>query len=48
MQTCGNHVLDLLITFQLSIISDISTLPGMSDHEAITFKLTIGKKTTKK
>ena len=34
-----NHVLDLLLTSHPSIISDISIIPGMSDHEA-----TIGKK----
>ena len=38
------HVLDLLLTSHPSIISDISIIPGMSDHEAITFKITIGKK----
>ena len=42
--TRGNHVLDLLIASQPSIISDISIIPGMSDHEAITSKLVIGNK----
>ena len=42
--TRGNHVLDLLITSQPSIISDISIIPGMFDHEAITSKLVIGNK----
>jgi len=39
--TCYNHVLDLLPTSHPSIISDISIIPGISDHEAITFKITI-------
>ena len=34
-----NHVLDLPLTSHPSIVSDITIIPGMSDHEAI-----IGKK----
>jgi len=42
--TRENHILDLILTSQPHIISDISIIPGMSDHEAIASKLTIGKK----
>ena len=37
-----NHVLDLLLTLSLFMIISIS--PGMSDHEATTYKLVIGNK----
>ena len=39
-----NHILDLIITTQPSISSDIAVTPGMSDHEAVTFKLNIRRK----
>ena len=42
--TRENHILDLILTSQPQIISDISIIPGMSDHVAIASKLTIGKK----
>jgi len=42
--TRSNNVLDLFLTSQPSTISDIAIIPGMSDHEAITSKLTIGNK----
>ena len=34
-----NHILELVITTQPPVLSNVSVIPGMSDHEAVTFKL---------
>ena len=37
--TRNNHILDLVFTTQPEILKDISVVPRMSDHEAVTFSL---------
>ena len=37
--TRNNHTLDLVFTTHPDLINDINVVPGISDHEAITFKI---------
>ena len=37
--TRGSNILDLLLTTQPQLLSNIQVVPGISDHEAITFHL---------
>jgi len=39
-----NHILDLILASQPYIISDISIIPGISDHKAIASNPNIGRK----
>jgi len=40
LPTRGNHILDLVISTHPDIVSQVEVVPGISDHKAITFKLT--------
>jgi len=42
--TRKNHILDLTLASQPYIISDISIIPGISDHKAIASNPNIGRK----
>ena len=35
--THNDHTLDLILTIQPDLISNLAAVPGMSDHEAIVF-----------
>ena len=37
--TRGNHILDLVLSTHPDMISQVEAVPGISDHEAITFQL---------
>ena len=37
--TRNDHIFDLVLTTQPEMLKDVSIVPGMSDHEAITFSL---------
>ena len=37
--TRNDHILDLVLTTQPEMLKNVSIVPGMSDHEAITFSL---------
>ena len=37
--TRGTRILDLVLSLQSQLISNVSVIPGMSDHEAVTFQL---------
>ena len=37
--TRGNHILDLVFASQPNVINNIFTIPGMSDHDAISFEV---------
>ena len=37
--TRNNHMLDLVLTSQPILINDVNVVPGISDHEVVTFKL---------
>ena len=37
--TRGNHILDLVLPTHPDMISQVEVVPGISDHEAITFQL---------
>ena len=37
--TRSNHLLDLVFTMHPDLISDVNFVPGISDHEAVTFKI---------
>ena len=37
--TRNDHTLDLILTTLPEMLADVATVPGMSDHEAITFSL---------
>ena len=37
--TRNNHILDLVFTSQPELISDINVVPGISNHEAVSFKI---------
>ena len=37
--TRNNHVLDLVFTTTLDLIYDVNVVPGISDHEAVSFKI---------
>jgi len=39
--TRGTRILDLVLSLQPQLISNVSVIPGMSDHEAITFQLNL-------
>ena len=39
--TQENHILDLLFCSHLSMISEVLTTPGISDHEAVLFQLNL-------
>ena len=39
--TRGNHILDIVLSSQPHTISNVSTVPGMSDHEAVSFEVLI-------
>ena len=39
--TRGNHILGLVFASQPNIINNIVTIPGMSDHDAISFEVHI-------
>ena len=43
--TCQNNILDLVFSTHQRI-SDLSTVPGMSDHDASTFHLDISQKSS--
>ena len=34
-----NHILDLILTPQPSLITNVTIVPGISDHDAVTFQL---------
>ena len=36
--TRGNHILDLILTSQPGLFTDVTIVPGMSDHEVVTFR----------
>ena len=36
--TRGNHILDLILTSQPGLFTDVTIVPGLSDHEAVTFR----------
>ena len=35
----NNHILDLVFTFQPELISDTNVIPGISDHDTVSFKI---------
>ena len=37
--TRNNHILNLVLTSQPDLINDVNVVPGISDHEAVTFKI---------
>ena len=37
--TRGNHILDLVLSSEPHTITELTTVPGMSDHEAVIFKI---------
>ena len=37
--TRNNHILNLVLTSQPDLINDVKVMPGISDHEAVTFKI---------
>ena len=39
--TRSTHILDLVMSSQPQLISDVSIIPGMSDYEAVNFKLNL-------
>ena len=42
--TRNTHILDLVLSSQPQLISDVSVIPGMSDHEAVKFQLNLSVK----
>ena len=36
--THGNHILGLILTSQPGLFTDVTIVPGMSDHEEVTFR----------
>ena len=38
LPTRGNHILDLVLSTHPDIISQVEVVPGISDHEAVTFQ----------
>ena len=39
--TRNNNLLDLILSTEPSIITNVTTVPGISDHEAVIFQLKI-------
>ena len=39
--TRGTRILDLVLSLQPQLVSNVSVIPGMSDHEAVTFQLNL-------
>ena len=39
--TKSTHILDLVLSSQPQLISYVSVIPGMSDHEAVNFQFNI-------
>ena len=39
LPTRGNHILDLVISTHPDMVSKVAVVPGISDHEAITFQI---------
>ena len=39
--TRSTHILDLVMSLQPQLISDVSIIPGMSDYEAVNFQLNL-------
>ena len=46
--TRGNQILDLAFASQPNVINNIFTIPGMSDHDAISFEVLTSLEITKK
>ena len=42
--TRSTHILDLVLSSQPQLISDVSVIPSMSDHEAVKFQLNLSVK----
>ena len=40
--TRENHILDLVLSTHPGMLHDLEVVPGISDHEAITFQLNLG------
>ena len=39
--THENHILDLVLTFLPGLFTNVTIVPGMSDHKAVTFRLNV-------
>ena len=48
MPTRNNNILDLALTTNPDLISDLDIHPGMSDHNAVTYRVNLSVKRRKK